>query len=181
MRTIISVLAIVCFTNVAFPAWSAAKGHNPSTLEEAQKQINFLEQKVKDLQAINNALNARLDQVGSISGNAEYRSAWIDYYKKLMERNIRMYTWQNEATQTIHKTTIVLVISALVISVAQIVFGMVFHRRKQGSSEQEKETLELSATRIKIATTVSGMILLLITFAFFYVYVQEVYAIKPPA
>jgi heme/copper-type cytochrome/quinol oxidase subunit 2 len=97
-----------------------------------------------------------------------------------MEYAIDVYNWHSKATQTIHKTTMVLVVIAMVVSVAQIIFGMVFYRRPDGHTKQQREMLELSTTRIKITTTVSGMILLLITLAFFYVYVRDVYEIKLP-
>ena len=179
MFAIVSALAILCFTIVTSPAWPAAEPEKPRTFEEAQKQIEHLEKTIKDLKSINKALNTQLENIGSIPSDAEYREALLGYRKKLMERNVRVYNWHDEATQSIHNTTIALVVTALVLSVAQIVFGMVYRQGKQSSSKQELETLELSTTRIRLATTISGMVLLLITFAFFYVYILQVYDLKP--
>jgi len=180
MRTLAYIFTMMFLTLVVPPVWSADEPA-PTTIEEAHDQIVQLERKLKDLEMINGSLNSRLNQTQSVFVIPEYRHAWIKYKTQLMDRNVRTFDWQNEATQSIHNTTIVLVVAALIISVVQMVFGMAFRPKQQTTTKKEAETLELSATRIKIATTVSGMILLLITFAFFYVYINEVYTIKAAA
>ena len=178
MRLAFVVAAMVCVAVVGSTLESRAQSARPDSLEEAQKRITVLEQQIGSLKRVNDALNARLDKLRSASVDAEYRKAWVEYQKKKMDRNIRVYNWQDEATITIHRVTIILVLTALAISVGQIIFGMAFTHKGGHHSKQELETLELSANRIKIATTVSGLILLLVTFAFFYVYISSVYPLK---
>ncbi|MDA4846409.1 hypothetical protein [Hoeflea poritis] len=148
--------------------------------EMTSKQIDALEERLESIRSTWIMLYKSYKQLDLVQNSKEYQTAWIAYQEKLMDRNVNMYAWHDEATKSIHSTTTILVLSGLVISVAQIVFGMAFYRKNPAAADQYIETIELSTTRIKIATTVSGMILLVITLAFFYIYVQEVYSIKMP-
>jgi hypothetical protein len=60
MLKLIYVLSILCFASLARTALSAAGPSDPSTLEEAQKQIVELKHDVKDLKEINKRLSAKV-------------------------------------------------------------------------------------------------------------------------
>lgn len=90
------------------------------------------------------------------------------WYEKSLEHRNNVFEWQYKSSIIIFVMVITIVLFGLIFSGIQF-----FKSTKQPNSE-----LELSTSGIKVSTSILGVILLIISLAFFYLYLIHVYPIS---
>ncbi|MFN8355444.1 MAG: hypothetical protein U0Y10_13390 [Spirosomataceae bacterium] len=87
----------------------------------------------------------------------------------------RTYEWNYTSTLIIFWTVILLVISGLIFSAVQFYKSVVEARRNKQAPETS--TIEASLQGIKVTSSVLGVIILVISMLFFYLYLAHVYPV----
>jgi hypothetical protein len=78
---------------------------------------------------------------------------------------------QIERSQEIKLVVFAMVLIALTIAIIQIAFGIF------GKSQARDSEIEISLNKLRLTSSISGLILLAISFLFFYLYIANVYSI----
>jgi len=110
------------------------------------------------------------DEITMASCWKAYRNSF-DYFKVGLSHRERVLKWQHFSTRVILVVVLLLVSVGLYFAWAQFHTGM--NTRNETSTE-----LELSSKGLKISSPVLGVIILVISLAFFYLYLIFVYPIK---
>ena len=97
-----------------------------------------------------------------------YRSS-LDYYKGGLEQRSKVFKWQHITTKVIF--FVVLILVAIGVYFAWIQF-------RTGKGEMDRSELEISLQGIKVNSSVLGIIILMISLVFFYLYLRYVYPIS---
>jgi len=110
---------------------------------------------------------------------ALYDQALQDYYKyrssSLVHRSA-VFQWQLFSAKLIFVIVLLLVACGIVFAAIQFRAGLV--TRKNQTTETMNTELELSAKGVKVSSPVLGVIILVISLAFFYLYLVYVYPIE---
>ena len=145
--------------------------------------LNGFEQLEKEKNTKNNLVSStlsedlkddRLDSVKLI--------AWKSYYKYMSQgykHRSKVFTWQLLSSVIIFCMVIFLVLSGIYFAWLQFKSAMK-EKEKGGESSSENLTTELnlSSKEIKVSSPVLGVIILIISLAFFYLYLVYVYPIN---
>lgn len=107
----------------------------------------------------------------------EYKKNALEHRKKSFENNLR-------ESKLIFWIVLSIVAVGILLSIAHFAVGvwvMAQNREKSinEGGEAATNTLELSKDSVKITSPVIGLIILILSLAFFYLYLKEVYPIKP--
>jgi hypothetical protein len=103
-------------------------------------------------------------------------AAQYDYEIRLMEYNLRIFEWQRTAS-----TVLLLLVGLLVVAGVGFAGFQLWHAtfskaaRESGSSTD----LELSMQKVKVTSSVVGVVVLVLSLAFVYLFLHEVYTMKP--
>jgi len=97
-------------------------------------------------------------------------SAYFHYHTKGLEHRRDVFTWQHFSTRVTFVTVLVLVGLGIYFAWVQ------FHTRP--ADAQETTQIELGSKGIKVSSPVLGVIILVLSLAFFYLYLVHVYPIK---
>ncbi len=118
-------------------------------------------------------LNRKLDLLTSPVGNAEMQHsiAWFDYQKGLMKYNQELLDWQLFASN-------VLLWVVVLVAVAGVVYSGIQLATAARTGQQRDTTLEISAQRVRVTSSVVGILVLVISFAFVLIFLQQVYQFK---
>jgi hypothetical protein len=100
----------------------------------------------------------------------EYRISGFDHRRRVFE-------WQHLSSKIIFVTVLVLVFVGIYFAAVQ--FHTALRRKSEGETSKSGEVTEFSATveGIKVSSPVLGVIILVISLAFFYLYLSYVYPI----
>jgi hypothetical protein len=146
------------------------------TREQLQTQISILLDQIKALQATN--ATTRADSI-----DPELRSAYVEakkkeyeYITKIMELNIEAFNAQRWSAYAILFLVVVVVISGISFS------GFQLWKSISVAGVQTTNELELSASKVRITSSVVGIVVLTISLAFLYIYTVQIYQIRilPP-
>ena len=115
--------------------------------------------------------------------NARFLSAmrgFYDYHSSGFTHRQRVFEWQLLSGQLIFVTVLLLVATGMVFAAIQFRVGL---RKTATASEGEKAIdavtqIEIAAASVKVSSPVLGVIILVISLAFFYLYLVYVYPIK---
>lgn len=115
--------------------------------------------------------------------NARFLSAmrgFYDYHSAGYMHRQRVFEWQLFSGQLIFVTVLLLVATGMVFAAIQFRVGL---RKTATASQGEKAAdpvtqIEIAATSVKVSSPVLGVIILVISLAFFYLYLVYVYPIK---
>lgn len=106
--------------------------------------------------------------------------AFYDYRTSGFEHRRRVFDWQLLSSRLIFVTVLLLVAIGMVFAAIQ--FGVGLRRGfKAAPGEKPVESItqiELAATSVKVASPVLGVVILVISLAFFYLYLVYVYPIE---
>ena len=108
------------------------------------------------------------DQTTKNSCWAAYRNG-LDYYEFGLNHRKSVLKWQHISTQIILVVVLILVAMGLYFAWEQF---------KAGTGEQTSTEIEISSASIKISSPVLGVIILVVSLAFFYLYLIYVYPIE---
>lgn len=123
--------------------------------------------------------------------HAKAVARFYGYLVEQMDHSRNSYEWQLWSTKTIFVIVLLLVACGVGVSLLQILFGLGFfepRRRADGDASLHGQRVQRaiwSKTKIKIGiegaeveTQIAGIVLLMLSLAFFYLYVQNVYPIR---
>ena len=102
--------------------------------------------------------------------------AIVENYLWTLERNEGVYVWQDYSTRNTFYVVIFLVMVGVVFSGIQFFKGRTV-KGAAGDTEQVSN-LEFSAKGVKVSSPFLGVIILVISLAFFYLYLAHVYPIS---
>lgn len=96
------------------------------------------------------------------------------YLQQLAEQQLALFRWQNHANEVLLWFVCAITLSGIVLAAAQLYWSF-----KLGKMPTESSQTEISATSMKIQSPFVGLVILFLSFAFFMLFVHEVYTIKP--
>ncbi|WP_374369575.1 hypothetical protein [Dongia sp.] len=105
---------------------------------------------------------------------------------KMREHNVKLYRWQAEASDDMRVLVWVVVLAGIVMAIYQLAIIMLielWRAKRKGPAEAPilgEQSLELGLGKVQITSSVTGVIVLALSIAFLYLYLTEVYPIKPP-
>ncbi len=143
------------------------------------------EQQITALQQIIHALNQQIDLLKAQLADqhaplqakyAEALTAQYDEQIALLKATAELYRWQNFASTVMMWTAVAVVLAGLLFAGYQLYFSVKLDRKMDGE-------LELSAQRLKVTSSVVGVVILAMSIAFVLIFVDKVYTITsaPPA
>lgn len=115
-----------------------------------------------------------LDEAGQASMRASLK-AYYDYRIQGFQHRQRVFQWQLLSSKVIFVVVIFLVLAGIYFSWLQFRADL---RKSGDGGEQSVSTLEASGKGIKVSSPVLGVIILVISLLFFYLYLQHVYPIE---
>ena len=112
-----------------------------------------------------------------------YLKSWQAYYDYLSEGlayRLKVFRWQALSSIIIFYSVLFLVFAGILFSGIQFYKSMKFAGKKEedGKTNQALTEFEASASGIKVSSPVLGVIILVISLAFFYLYLVYVYPIQ---
>ena len=131
---------------------------------------------------------------GGIVNDSAFNKKYMKYNEFVLDHRIRVFNWQYSSSIYIFWIVMTIVASGLTLSAIQFFVGIQNGRRAArlankskkrpaGETEQLAEPnndteIKLSLTELSIKSSVIGLIILVISIAFFYLYLQVVYPIS---
>ncbi|MEH6355121.1 MAG: hypothetical protein V7760_03730 [Marinobacter sp.] len=149
------------------------------------RRVDALEQALNDEAAANDQVKPMspplsvsrqyLDEEGLQAMQEAFKS-YYQYRSQGFRHRQLVFEWQLLSSRIIFVVVIVLVGSGIYFSWLQ--FRADMKKAGKGDNGQAMSTLEASATGIKVSSPVLGVIILVISLLFFYLYLQYVYPIE---
>lgn len=102
----------------------------------------------------------------------DYTKKYYAYLGQKADVNIEQFKWQRSASERLLWLVVVVVFSGVVFS------GVQLWRAASIKHLSGESTVEIEASKIKITTSVVGVVVLAISIVFFYFFLIEVYRIK---
>jgi hypothetical protein len=118
-------------------------------------------------------LNQKIDLLTSPVGQAQtqHAIAWYDYQRSLMKYDQSLLAWQLLASN-------VLLWVVVIVTVAGVAYSGIQLATAARTGRQRDTTLEISAQKLRVTSSVVGIVVLAISFAFLLIFVQQVYQIR---
>jgi hypothetical protein len=110
----------------------------------------------------------------------EFKKKEYDYYIRIMDLNLETFQTQRPQTYAIMGLVILVVIAGIIFSAFQL------WRSVGVAGVQLNSEMEMSARNVRVTSSVVGIVVLIISIAFLYIYAREVYQLqtidpfKPP-
>lgn len=120
------------------------------------------------------AVSEQLDKLQSEQSKIEldYTRNFYDYSKKKNDVIIELFAWQKHASEILMWVVILLVTSGIGFS------GFQLFKASSLNAAEAKTSFEIAASRLKITSSVVGLVVLAISVVFFYLFLIEVYRMK---
>ena len=130
------------------------------------------EQKIEAYQQLVSTLNAKLDASRSPLQRKyiDYQTMQYDEQIAFMQHRVAVFKWQEFASNVMLWVVVVVVLSGLVFSAAQLIDGLRFGKDLQGN-------LEISAQGLKVTSSIVGLLVLAMSIAFVLIFVDQIYEI----
>jgi hypothetical protein len=110
--------------------------------------------------------------------NKAFLEAMGEYYRYRssgLRHRSRVFEWQLASSKVIFTTVLMLVAAGMVFAAIQFRVGL---RRPEGAPADVPTQVDVSAAGVKVTSPVLGVIILVISLAFFYLYLVYVYPIS---
>jgi hypothetical protein len=150
-----AMMLAACLTTLA---------EEPPTTEQLHKQIEIIQDEIASLRSKLAARDGPLYDKYVEAKKKEY-----DYQSSLMQSNLDAFTRQGPQTYTIMALVVLVVIGGLLFSAYQL------WKSVQLAGVQTTSELEVSAKNVRVTSSIVGVIVLIISIAFLYIYAREVY------
>jgi hypothetical protein len=165
-----ALLGFALFTvTLSWPAPAASEDKPEPTREQLQTQVSIMTDHIKKLEA----------QLSASPASAELQQAYFEAKKKeyqyvtaLMDANIAAFDAQRVASHVILSLVVLVVVSGTAFA------GFQLWKSVTVGGVQSSD-LELSASRVRVTSSVVGVVVLTISLVFLYIYVHEIYQIRP--
>ncbi len=118
------------------------------------------------------------NQASSSKSHDRYREAMDDYYIFQFSHAKRVYVWQYYSSIAIFFVVLILVFAGLVFAGLQFQHGLRAKREIANAQAAELSTIEASLQGIKVSSSTLGVLVLMISMCFFYLYLYFVYPIN---
>jgi hypothetical protein len=167
--------AAILSLSIFIPAVQADEAVSPApTPEQLNVQISILKDQVKALSAANDQYRQRAELADQKVLNAyvEAKKREYDYYTRLMDVNIDIFHVQRIASYVVLFLVFIVVTSGVLFS------GFQLWKSVSVAGVQASNDLEISAAKVRVTSSVVGIVVLAISLAFLFIYTREVYAIK---
>ena len=102
----------------------------------------------------------------------EYTKKYYSYLAEKADVNLEQFRWQRSASEWLLWLVVVVVLSGVVFS------GVQLWRASSIKDLGGESTIEIEASKVRITTSVVGVIVLAISIVFFYFFLIEVYRVK---
>lgn len=118
-----------------------------------------------------------IDDPETLEGCWAAHQAYFSYYEAGFEHRRNVFWWQHVSTRLIFAVVLVLVAAGMYFAWVQFQLD-VRHSAELGEAAPRDDTeLELATSGIKVRSSVLGVIILVISLVFFYLYLVHVYPI----
>jgi len=168
-----SVLLMIAAFSVFMPVFVNANAQN---LEVTNTQ---LEARNRELQTAVKMLSKKLDQAsGPLADKyAEVQLARYQHQIDLMEHRRGVFAWQLIASYMVLAIVVVVTLAGIGFSAAQLINAL------RLSQPQGNIDLEISASKVRITSSVVGVVVLTLSIVFLYLFLDRIYEIRelPPA
>jgi len=171
-----ALLAITLLFLSIVPTHTQPASEPEPTRGQLQTQISILLDQIKALQAANTTTQGGPIDPELHSAYLEAKKKEYEYVTKVMELNIEAFNAQRWSAYAILFLVVIVVISGISFS------GFQLWKSISVAGVQTSNELELSASKVRITSSVVGIIVLMISLAFLYIYTMQVYQIRilPP-
>ena len=102
----------------------------------------------------------------------KYYKQYYEYLTKINQIQINKFIWQDRASEVTLWLVVIVVISGLSMSAFQLLIAF---RRPDHSTDT---TIDISAQNFRVTSSVVGIVVLLISIGFLFLFLREVYNIK---
>jgi len=193
-RLLLTVFVSVCvcgFTLNVLAADDVQKQHaaetitttsEPNAIAGYKSETDRLENQLQQCKSIISTLNKSLSQCArsSVGVSPELQKAYVAAKKveyksqaRLHEHRASIFEWQLMAAN------VVLALVVLVVSAGIIFSAMQLRKALLMDQPQDSAELELSATKIRVTSSVVGIIVLVLSLGFLYLFLTEVFDLEP--
>ena len=178
MRARFILLALVLFLPSTGRTQTIPADQQEPSREQLETQISILLDQIKTLKAANAQTVAQ-----PIPADAELQSAFVEakkkeyqYIAKMMDLNIEAFNAQRWSSYAILFLVVVVVLSGISFS------GFQLWKSISAAGVQTTNELEFSASKVRVTSSVVGIVVLTISLAFLYIYTVQIYQIRilPP-
>jgi hypothetical protein len=147
-----------------YAPWTIAEGQEP-TREQLQTQISILQDQIASMKE-----QADLYEKYKKAKEKEY-----DYQSKVMDFNIGTFHAQRIQTYVVMALVVIVVIAGVLFSAFQL------WKSISTAGVQLNSEMEMSAKNVRITSSVVGIVVLVVSIAFLYIYTTQVYQMRPIA
>lgn len=117
-------------------------------------------------------LERKSQEIEKIKLEKKFLSNLMTFRSKQMDHNITILKWQHYSGIGVFFLVIFLVLGGFYLSFLQF-------KRDKKTGQSSGATFEAGKSGVKFSSSVIGLVILFMSFGFFYLYIQEVYTIKP--
>lgn len=168
------IFIAICIAVASAPSHPAlAESAQPAepTREQLQLQISILQDYIKklqsDLQNQRTVVDPSLQKAYLDAKKKEY-----EYLTAIMDINIGAFRAQRIASAVVLFLVVVVVVAGIAFA------GFQLWKSVSVAGVQSSNELEVSASKVRITSSVVGVVVLTISLVFLYIYTQEVYHIR---
>jgi hypothetical protein len=175
------IILTSCYFFAAHPVFGASACKSQKTKAAPVKANINISGKDIDNNEVLNALRAELramkEQLNQFQDDKyqtdlTYYKKYHEYLAKKADINLEQFLWQRRASEFILGLVVAVVISGISFS------GLQLWRASNLSSISTDSTIEIAAQKIKVTSSVVGVIVLTISIVFLYFFLVEVYRVK---
>lgn len=143
------------------------------TIQQLQVQVSILQDQIKRLAGENTKLRQQSASIDPdlLKAYNQAKKREYNYYTDLMDANVRALFAQQIASYVILILVFLVVVSGVLFSGFQL-------WKSVSIGVQSNSDFELSAGKVRVTSSVVGIVVLTISLVFLFIYTQEVYQIK---
>lgn len=149
---------------------------------ESQASLPSLEERINRLDDLDLALPeipdaSILDAESRTKYNVALRK-YFDYRISGYEHRLKLFEWQYLSSKIIFFSVLFVVLAGIYFAAVQFHIGLKRSREEETGEPDESSEIEFSLKGFKVRSQVLGVLILVISLAFFYLYLIHVYPIK---
>lgn len=164
MRTLFIVTILAC--GLLLQGFARAE-ESAQTQEQLRAQVVKLQNEVRDLKA-----QLALRKTDLYAKYAEVKKKEYDFQAKVMDLNAEMIQTQWLQTYTVMTLVVLVVIAGISFSAFQLWTSI------RVAGVQLNSDLEMSAKSVRVTSSVVGVVVLVISLVFLYIYTEKVYQLR---
>jgi hypothetical protein len=162
------IQSIICMVSVIGIIGSTIAEPAEPTREQLQLQISIMQDYIKKLET---DLKTRANSADPVLEKAyiETRKKEYEYLTAIMDVNIGAFRAQRFASG------VILFLVVLVVTAGTAFAGFQLWKSVSVAGVQQSSDLEVSASKVRVTSSVVGVVVLTISLVFLYIYAQEIY------